>query len=64
MPKVRIRIMPNEIISKERLAKVQEYWGTDPITVYGYDPKGFFLVWDQQIANWNFLNTDYCVPCE
>ena len=64
MPKVRIRLTPTHLCSKDRLDSLREYWGNEPITVYGYDSKGFFLVWDQQIAAWNFLNTDYCVPCD
>ena len=64
MPKVRIRIMPTHQLTKDILAKLQEYWGTDPIAVYGYSPNGHFIVWDQQIADWGFLRTDYCVPCD
>lgn len=64
MPKVRIRKIPTQLFNQDILNNLQEYWGTDPITVYGYSPNGFFIVWDQQIADWGFLRTDYCVPCE
>ena len=64
MPKVRIRLLPHGTVSKYSLEDARNYWGTEPITVYGYDPKGYFVVWDQQNAAWGFLNTDYCVPCD
>ena len=64
MPKVRIRIVPNETLSKEAIRKLREHWGTEPITVYGYNPNGYFIVWDQNIADWGTLNKAYCVPCE
>lgn len=63
MPKVRIRLTHPQI-SKENIKKLREYWGEKPITVYGYSSNGYFIVWDQQIADWGFLRTDYCVPCE
>ena len=64
MPKVRIRLIPTRLCSKVKLDSLREYWGNEPITVYGYDPKGFFVVWDQQNAAWGFLDIDHCVPCE
>lgn len=63
MPKVRIR-QTHSIMSRETLKEIRAYWGDDPITVYGYTQNGYFIVWDQQMANWGFLRTDYCVPCE
>ena len=64
MPKVRIRTIPTHLFNKDILDNLREYWGDKPITVYGYSPNGYFIVWDQQIADWGFLRTDYCVPCE
>ena len=64
MPKVRIRIMPTHQFSKDRLDSLREYWGDQPITVYGYTQNGYFIVWDQNMADWGHLRTDYCVPCE
>lgn len=64
MPKVRIRKIPTQLFSKDILDNLRNYWGDKPITVYGYSPNGYFIVWDQQIADWGFLRTDYCVPCE
>lgn len=64
MPKVRIRLMPNEILSKEAIRNLREYWGEEPLTVYGYSQNGYFIVWNQQIADWGHLRTEYCVPCE
>ena len=63
MPKVRIRLT-SPLMSKETLKEVREYWGEKPITVYGYTQNGYFIVWDQNMANWGHLRTDYCVPCE
>lgn len=63
MPKVRIRLT-HPAISKENMKKLRKYWGDKPITVYGYSTNGFFIVWDQQIADWGLLSTSYCVPCE
>lgn len=63
MPKVRIRLTHPQI-SKETLERLQEYWGDKPITVYGYNPNGYFIVWDQQIADWGMLDKRLCVPCE
>ena len=64
MPKVSIRKIPTHQFTKEILDGLRDYWGADPITVYGYSPNGYFIVWDQQMANWGFLRTDYCVPCD
>jgi hypothetical protein len=64
MPKVRIRKIPTHLFTKDILDGLRDYWGDEPLTVYGYSPNGHFIVWDQQIADWGFLRTDYCVPCE
>ena len=64
MPRVRIRLVPNGTVNKQTLEDARNYWGTEPLTVYGYNPNGYFLVWNQNIAEWSLLNKSLCVPCD